>query len=602
MGVVQGASPSQQVSAASNRATQSLARIAGRWLQWQCQLLSQVHFAAIVDVTDLNSGSGIHSKTIIHAVGAARVPLIALGSADDHVQKTARGVTYWQVPVTLAGRSLCVLVHIAQFNKAERDAADQLLRWGALNLAAWFADGLNEHASDSPAQVTPSIPPLRVMLKEQTLEYAAARWVDDLQRRTPAVRISVGWYDGGRTCLLAVSGVPALDVRRTFPRALISAFDECVAAVSPIVYPSDTASTMETIAHQRLHQGFGEHRILSIPLVHDGQAVGALLMEFKLACAIDERINAVLDEVALATPVLMTVSERKTGVARFFKRRLRRTWRALVQPATPIQHALRVSVGAVAFVALFFPFPDTVSVHGNIQGSDRQVLSAQYEGFLSSALARAGDQVKAGQVLAQFDHSRLQLERDTWVSELTRLDAALVQAMSTRDRAVIGRLRAEQTAARAERELIDLKITQADIVSPIDGILVSGDLDERLGSSVAAGESLFQIASLNNYTLQLEVPERYAAQVTQGSGGTMRFAAFPSDSFAFSIDSFVPVAVSKEGENVFRSEASLLGDAAAIRPGMSGVAKIDLGTRSVLRRAIDFLQTRLRYWWWAIGA
>ena len=64
----------------------------------------------------------------------------------------------------------------------------------------------------------------------------------------------------------------------------------------------------------------------------------------------------------------------------------------------------------------------------------------------------------------------------------------------------------------------------------------------------------------------------------------------------------MPIAVPDEGKNTFRMQAKLHGNTEVIRPGMTGVAKVDIGRRSLVLRALDFTRERLHYWWWSIGA
>ena len=586
-------------STASSKALKSLTRVSGRWLRWQCQLLSDVRFAAVIDATDLAEGAGVTPNNIISQVGSPEAPLIVAGSVQQHQQSSQQNLSLWQVPINFPGRTLCVMYHIGSLGKQEQAAVDRLLRWGVLSLSDWLSD-----AQASPA---PSMPPLQLMLGKKNLDQAAASWVDDLQSKTGAARVSVGWFENGSTRLLAISGVVGLDTRRTLPRALSGALGESVKAGTPILYPQKSAvsnadSATELTQHRTVHEHVGDHRLFSVPLMLENSALGAILMELKPSQNAATVNTIVMDEVALATPVLATLSERKPGPAVLVSRVFNRLRTALFNPATKTQKMVTASFIVLGLIALLFPFSYSASVRGEIQGADRQVLAAAHTGYLKSASARAGDSVTSGQVLAKFDHTQLKLERDTWVSELTRIDAALVQAMSARNRSVVGSLRAEQAAANAEVELIDHRIAQSDIVAPFDGILVRGDLDDRLGSAVETGESLFQIASLNNYTLQLDVPEQHAAKIQQGSTGKMRFAAFPSEAFSFSVDSMVPVAIPEDGANIFRMQASLSGDTDKIRPGMTGVAKVTIGSRPWLLRVVDFASENLRYWWWSFGA
>ncbi len=592
MGDVVGAQRSQK---SSSSARQTFSRIAGRWLRWQCQLLNDVHFAAVVDATGLHTGAGVTSKHIVASIGKARVPIICTGDSAKHHSFSAHGMNCWQLPVQFPGKSICVIVHMNALSAPAQTGADRLLRWGIMNLTDWLADA----QSDSKQ----SMPPLQLMLSQKTLTQAAGCWVDDLQFRTQAKRVSVGWFEHGRSRLLAMSGVTALDARRSLPRTLIAAMGECVHAQQPIQYPA-IISGIETdlIHHQRLHKRYGELTVLSLPLVKEEQILGVVTLELSVTQKRALHAEALSDEMKMATPILATLSERKPGVGLFLKRCGQTLLHVLFKPTTQAQKTASFTALALTLLALFFPFSHNATLRGEIQGADRQVLAATHQGYLASVSARAGDQVSEGQVLAQFDHTSMQLQRDSWVSELVRLDSALVQAMSTRDKPAIGRLRAEQASAKAELDLINHQLSQADIVAPFDGILVSGDLNDRLGSSVDAGESLFQIASLNDYNLTLEVPEHQATNVSLGSIGNMRFAAFPSKEYAFKVESTVPIAIASENENVFRMQAGLQGDTAAIRPGMTGVAKVRVGRRSFAQRGLDLLRVRLRYWWWSIGA
>ena len=579
---------------AETRALKSFTRVSGRWLRWQCQLLNDVQFAAVVDASNLPDGAGLSARELICQIGSPKSPLIVTGSAQEHQQSTLNKISCWQLPIQFPGRTLCVIFHIGSLTEKEQTAVDRLLRWGALNLTDWL--------SDAQADPAPSMPPVKLMLAQTQPDKAAAHWVDDLQSKTQAARVSVGWFDNDSTQLLAVSGQLALDSRRTLPRALAGALGECVKTAEPIAYPPASKVSIDLIHHQTVYEHSGEKRLVSVPMMLEEAVCGAVLFELNKDHDIETITNTLLEESALATPILAALGERNTGAGAWFSRYLKHLRQALFNPATTIQKTIAVSSLALLLIALVFPFSHSASVRGEIQGADRQVLAAAHGGYLNSASARAGDSVTSGQVLAKFDLTQLQLERDTWVSELARIDAELVKAMSARDRSAVGKLRAEQLSANAEVELIDHRITQSDIVAPFDGILVSGDLDDRLGSSVEVGESLFQIASLDDYTLQLDVPEQHAAKIQQGSTGDMRFAAFPSQAFSFAVESMVPVAVAENGINVFRMQASLIGDTSKIRPGMTGVAKVTLGSRSWLLRGLDFMTHRFRYWLWSFGA
>ncbi|MCH7925548.1 MAG: diguanylate cyclase, partial [Planctomycetes bacterium] len=74
------------------------------------------------------------------------------------------------------------------------------------------------------------------------------------------------------------------------------------------------------------------------------------------------------------------------------------------------------------------------------------------------------------------------------------------------------------------------------------------------------------------------------------------FASYarPEESRPFRIERIIPKAQVENGRNVFVAEARIGGRADWIRPGLEGVAKIQVGRRGVwwitLHRAIDYLR------------
>ena len=75
----------------------------------------------------------------------------------------------------------------------------------------------------------------------------------------------------------------------------------------------------------------------------------------------------------------------------------------------------------------------------------------------------------------------------------------------------------------------------------------------------------------------------------------------PGENFALVFDRLTPVATAADGRNRFRAEARLAQPAPGLRPGMQGIAKIDIDRR--LR--IDIWTRELRDWlrlaWWRWG-
>jgi hypothetical protein len=142
------------------------------------------------------------------------------------------------------------------------------------------------------------------------------------------------------------------------------------------------------------------------------------------------------------------------------------------------------------------------------------------------------------------------------------------------------------------------------MVAPFDGVIVSGDLSQSLGSPVERGQVLFDIAPLDGYRIALRVDERDMAHVALGQRGELAVTAMPGEPLPFTVTSIVPVNVAQEGRNVFRVEARLDGDplisSSRLRPGMTGVGKIHVEERRLVwiwtRSFTDWLSLKLWSW------
>lgn len=242
-----------------------------------------------------------------------------------------------------------------------------------------------------------------------------------------------------------------------------------------------------------------------------------------------------------------------------------------------------------------------VSAPAVLEGEVQRAIVAPYDGHVAAADVRAGDVVSAGDPIASLDDRDLRLERSKWVNERASHEAAYGEALAKRDTVQMGLSRKRMDQAGAEIARVDEQLARARLRAPFDGVVVAGDLSQSLGSPVQVGQVLFEIAPLDGYRVMLEVDEHDVARLGGGQTGHLLIAALPSTALEFRIDRIVPVAVADQGRNFFRVEARLTTREALLRPGMRGVAKVDLGQRRLLWIWTHSLLQRARLWAWSLG-
>jgi len=235
-----------------------------------------------------------------------------------------------------------------------------------------------------------------------------------------------------------------------------------------------------------------------------------------------------------------------------------------------------------------------------LEGSITRSIVIPIDGYIRESSVKAGDVVRKNQVLCGMDDRDLRLERRNWLSRKGQYQRQLQEAVAKHNRAEASIIAAQLDQAEAQIALVENKLALISIRAPLEGIIIRGDLSQRLGGAVTKGEEIFQIAPLDSYRLILKVDERRIADVSEGQKGALVLSSLSDKPFGFSVRKITPITTAEEGRNYFRVEADLDEVSPRLRPGMEGVGKISVDRRLLIsiwtRDLVDWL--RLRLWSW----
>lgn len=453
-------------------------------------------------------------------------------------------------------------------------------------------------SSPPPQSTGPSAPeallfrPLAASLSRATLAQAAAGFGAELCDLLRCARASVGVLDHEGVLSLAGSSHPAeLQAGQPATAALLDAMQEAIDQHQPVARPAPDGVDRITLAHRQL--AASGQACCSLPLVDGTRIVGALTLE---------RASPAFDALDIA---LLQDLSRLAGPVFELKRQLAMPWRARLvhdlrnRLANPGRRRLAIA-GATAFVllALAIPVPWRVSAPARLEGAVQRAVVAATDGFLQQANVRPGDRVRAGQVLAELASQDLELERRRRESEMRQHEGGLRAAQAGADRTQMVAFQAKAAEAQALLSLVETQIQRARIEAPFDGIVIRGDLSQNLGAPVQRGDVLMLLAPNDSFRLILEVDEADIGAVRIGQPGQLALAAQPGRTLRFVTRRIVPVASTAEGRNYFEVEAAFDEALPELRPGLSGIGKVEAGWRPIgwllVHRAVDWL--RLAWW------
>ena len=249
---------------------------------------------------------------------------------------------------------------------------------------------------------------------------------------------------------------------------------------------------------------------------------------------------------------------------------------------------------ALAFMTSTYRVTATANLEGRIQ----RAIVAPFDGFVAAAHARAGKTVVAGEVIAELDTGNLVLQQQRYAAEINEYDHQYRKALSERDQTQAHIFKSRVSQAQAQLSLLEKKIERSTLVSTLDGIIISGDLSRSLGTPVKTGDILFEVAPLDEYRLVILVDEKQVVDVSEGLQGALTLKALPGTALPFVVHKVSPVFAEDEKGITYRVEATLVEENTSLRPGMEGVAKIEIDQRRLGWIYFHELFDLIRLWAW----
>ena len=581
------------------------------WLALLVNRIGKANYGTIMQA-DLSQGAFVP----VAIVPDPRRDVSDLGPVSEQVLNTGRpatlsgedGVHRVAYPVRIEGAPVqsVIAVCLDEATRAEIQGALRELHWasGWLTARAWEARSDDQQGQLARAAVALDL--LALSGEHARPEPAAMAVVNELQRVLACDRVSLGMVVKRRTSprirMMAISHSAVFRKRSVLVEGLEAVMEEAFDQNAPVSWPAVPQTERAiAVAHADHVKSTRAQSIITAPLSEQNEPVGAITAERRRGEPFGPDDVLMLESVAaLIGPML----EMKRRNRRWIGGRI---WDGLLHGLGVVLGPRRLSwkLLAVALIGLgvaaaTVTAPFRIQAEAVLRGTVQRAAVAPYNGFIGEALVRAGDIVEQGQLLARLDDTDLRLEELRWASELDRLAAQQRDAIAKGERSQAAFVDAQIAQAKAQLDLTRLELDRTRITAPIAGTVVTGDLSQRLGSPVQTGEVLFEIAPLDAFRVDMYVDERDLPHISDTMRGRVALAGQPSDGLPFRITRITPVAEPRDGVNTFRTEALLEVDGADLRPGMEGVAKIDVGRELLAwtwtRRLGDWL--RRTAWTW----
>jgi len=268
----------------------------------------------------------------------------------------------------------------------------------------------------------------------------------------------------------------------------------------------------------------------------------------------------------------------------------------------------RWATSAGLVVLLLIPwFHESVEGRFLLEPAQLAVLRATAAGKVVSMPAAEGQRVSRGQTIATLQNFSLESEAARTTADLRIADARAREAelrYSDYGPAARERLRLEQRDSDLRQEMGSL-----NVVSPIEGEVLTARPRDLLGAFVAEGTELIQVGAVDTMRARIFIPEYAVRKVALGAGVNLHFDSYFSSRPGW-VESLAPASseiaaglIPETSYKGIRPPVFFVADILVsnanekLRPGMAGTARV-YGPRTSLagmmwQQVYDFIRRKV---------
>ncbi len=442
---------------------------------------------------------------------------------------------------------------------------------------------------------------LMVMLNAETRYMAAAMtFCNEIAARYRCQRVSLGWLKGGYVRLQAISHMEKFEKKMDAVQAIEAAMEEAFDQDEEIVWPRPEDSNTVVGNHESFAREQGVGSMLSLPIRLGGEPVAVLSCERASAAFSETDVNGLR---VLCDQAARRLDDLRNN-DRWFGAKWAQAFKNSLAEFFGVEHTFAKFLGVLISIALailiFGKWEYRVEAPFILKTDDLMYLPAPFDGYIDRVKVQVGDLVRKNDLLLILDTQELLLEESSALANRSRYMREAEKARAENRLAEMKIARAMQAQAEAQLQMVRYHLDNARVQAPFDGIVVEGDLKKMLGAPVRKGDILFKVALIEKMYAEIDVDERDINEIGSGFEGEIAFVSRPKLKFPVDIEQIDPIAVAKEKGNIFVLRGTFPDEITEWwRPGMSGIAKINIGRRNLLwiftHRTVDFL--RLFLWW-----
>ncbi len=523
-------------------------------------------------------------------------PFVQVKSSDESVKSH---VVIIPIMVPNIGKTIAVFL-LSDNDEETLEANVQKLR---------LSSGIMNYSQSAPVQqnwqqscmkLRQAMETLSAINQQKKFTSAAMAFCNEAASQWQCERVSLGFLKGRYVQLKAMSHTEEFSRKMKVVQDIESAMEECLDQDTEILVPAPKNSAYINRAANNLSKLYGVQAVLSLPLRSNGEVIAILTLERPIdnLFSISE-VETIRLACELCTPRLVNLYERD----RWFGATIASGSRKFVSVFVGAKYTwtkVIALLGCAAVIFLIFANgPFRAKAPFVLEATYQQVIPAPFDGYIEKVNVEIGDSIEAEKtVLATLETTDLKLKLAGLEADKNSL---LKQAQAYRNEGKEAEARISEEKANnevaAQIDYTNYQISQSNLISPMSGVVVKGDLKRQIGAPVKTGDVMFEVCPLDALRAELLVPEDQIYDIKEGLKGELALVSYPGRKIKFLVEKINPIAEVDNQRNIFKVRVQLLETYPGMRPGMEGVAKVDIGKRKYAwiwsRKVVNWIRMKL---------
>ncbi|WP_256374312.1 efflux RND transporter periplasmic adaptor subunit [Desulforhopalus sp. IMCC35007] len=214
-----------------------------------------------------------------------------------------------------------------------------------------------------------------------------------------------------------------------------------------------------------------------------------------------------------------------------------------------------------------------------LEPREKRFVVAQFDAVLKKVHKLPGTTVTKGELLAEFDERAIELEINSLLAEIQKTRKMQDVHTATGKAALSQMAVLERRGLEEQLQLFRDRLSKLSVESPVDGIVISENMERIEGSPISRGQGLFEIAPLKMMIAEAYIAQEDIGYVQEGADTTITLESFPDKTWQSTVYTIFPRAEPREGKSVFLVESLIENSEKILRPGMGGEFEINVGKK-----------------------